>query len=398
MRRERRGRAVNGKAHFRRFFAADPDRLHVAAHSHHPWPDVTYDAQVRCWDDAARMADRKWAHLFADTWPALQQRIAEILGLPDPATLTFGPNTHGFLMRLLSCLPGGRPARILSTDGEFHSFSRQMRRLEEAGQVRLHQVPVEPLAGFSERFAKAAAHGDTDLVYVSHVFFDSGFAVPDLTALVEAVKASDALIVIDGYHGFMAVPTDLAAIAGRAFYLAGGYKYAMAGEGAVFLHAPPGLGPRPRDTGWYAAFAALEDSATGQVAYATDGSRFLGATFDPVGLYRLRAVLDWLDQAGITVAMIHAHVQALQHRFAAGLEKLKLPALNPEQLVVPLTIVERGHFLTFRTAEAGAIHRRLLAAHVITDYRGDRLRFGFGLYHDEADVDRLCRTVAEVLA
>jgi selenocysteine lyase/cysteine desulfurase len=388
---------VNGKAHFRRFFAADPDRLHVAAHSHHPWPDVTYDAQVRCWEDAARLADRKWAHLFADTWPALQQRIAAILGLPDPATLTFGPNTHGFLLRLLSCLPTGRPIRVLSTDGEFHSFTRQMRRLEEAGQVRLHQVPVEPLAGFTERFAEAAARREADLVYVSHVFFDSGFAVPDLAALVEAVKESEALIVIDGYHGFMAMPTDLAAIAGRAFYLAGGYKYAMAGEGAVFLHAPPGLGPRPRDTGWYAAFAALEDEAAGEVAYAADGSRFLGATFDPVGLYRLRAVLDWLDEAGITVAMIHAHVQALQQRFVAGLEKLNLPALNAKHLIVPLSIAGRGHFLTFRTAEAGAIHRQLLAANVITDFRGDRLRFGFGLYHDEADVQRLCRALAAIL-
>ena len=155
-----------------------------------------------------------------------------------------------------------------------------------------HRVPVEPLAGFAERFAAAAGLEDYDLVYVSQVFYDSGFAVADLPALVDPVAASDAVVVIDGYHGFLAVPTDLAAIAGRAFYLAGGYKYAMAGEGAVFLHAPPGICPRPRDTGWYAAFAALEGSTAGEVAYAEDGGRFLGATFDPVGLYRLRAVLD----------------------------------------------------------------------------------------------------------
>ena len=38
-------------------------------------------------------------------------------------------------------------------------------------------------------------------------------------------------------------------------YLAGGYKYAMAGEGACFMHCPPGFGARPRNTGWYASFA-----------------------------------------------------------------------------------------------------------------------------------------------
>jgi len=194
------------------------------------------------------------------------------------------------------------------------------------------------------------------------------------------------------------VPTDLSPVANRIFYLAGGYKYAMAGEGAVFLHAPPGLCPRPRDTGWYAAFAALEAGNGGAVGYAADGSRFLGATFDPVGLYRLRAVLDWLAAAGIGVAAIHDHVQALQRRFVDGLAQRRLAALTPEMLVVPLAVAERGHFLTFRTAEAGAIHRRLLAANVITDYRGDRLRFGFGLYHDGADIDRLCGVLAETLA
>ena len=47
-------------SHFARFFAADPARLHFAAHSHHPWPDATEAAHARYWDDAATRADRKW--------------------------------------------------------------------------------------------------------------------------------------------------------------------------------------------------------------------------------------------------------------------------------------------------------------------------------------------------
>ena len=34
---------------------------------------------------------------------------------------------------------------------------------------------------------------------------------------------------------------------------------------------------------------------------------------------------------------------------------------------------------------------------VITDYRADSLRFGFGLYHDEDDVERLCEVLAQTL-
>ncbi|WP_449357748.1 hypothetical protein [Alishewanella longhuensis] len=43
-----------------------------------------------------------------------------------------------------------------------------------------------------------------------------------------------AMLVIDGYHGFMALPTDLSAIAERIFYLSGSYKYAQGGGRSLF--------------------------------------------------------------------------------------------------------------------------------------------------------------------
>jgi hypothetical protein len=54
------------------------------------------------------------------------------------------------------------------------------------------------------------------------VFFTSSATSGHLKALVEAIPSRDTFIVIDGYHGFMACPTDLSEIAGRAFYLSGG--------------------------------------------------------------------------------------------------------------------------------------------------------------------------------
>lgn len=378
------------KQHFSRFLSADPDRLHFAAHSHHYWPDVTFEAQQQCWLDAAALADRKWEKVFGEVIPAAQHHIARTLGLPDPASIAFGPNTHGFVLRLLSLFPADKPVRILTTDSEFHSFTRQVRRLEEDGLAQVTRVPAEPVADFARRFSIAAAQGRHDLVFFSHVVFNSGYAVPDLAAVVRAVPSAETVIVIDGYHGFLALPTDLGPIADRVFYMAGGYKYAMAGEGACFLHVPPGYGARPRDTGWFAGFGALESGEDGPVGYGADGSRFLGATFDPVGLYRLNAVMGLLQSEGIDVATIHAHVEALQRRFV---ERSPLP---PALLVVPMDVKPRGHFLTFRTPQAATLYRRLLDAGVVTDYRGNRLRFGFGLYQDAGDVDRLCDRLREV--
>ena len=387
---------MNHKAHFQRFFAAAPERMHFAAHSHHLWPDVTFEAQQRCWEDAARLADRKWEKIFGEVLPAAQAHVARLLNLSDPAGIAFGPNTHGFLLRLLSLFPADRRLRILATDSEFHSFTRQAARLEEEGLAQVTRVATEPFADFPARFAAEIRRGGHDLIYFSQVFYNSGYAIRDLAPLVDDVPNEQAIVVIDGYHGFCALPTDLQKIQARAFYMAGGYKYAMAGEGVCFLHVPPGYGARPRDTGWFAGFGALE-AADGSVGYGGDGSRFLGATFDPVGLYRLNAVMGLLSKLRLDIAEIHRHAHRLQASFARELAAMNSPLLNPGHLAVPIENRDRGNFLTFRSADAGDLHKRLLAADIVTDHRGDRLRFGFGIYHDAEDIDRLMDALRRVL-
>src|SRR5262249_58443524 len=140
----------------------------------------------------------------------------------------------------------------------------------------VERIAAEPFASFAQRFGSAARRGGHDLVFVSQIFFNSAGACGSLDAIAGAVRDPQTLVVFDGYHGCMALPTALAGSADRAFYLAGGYKYAMAGEGVCFMHCPAGFAPRPRDTGWFAAFGALRGGSAG-VAYGTDGGRFMGA-------------------------------------------------------------------------------------------------------------------------
>jgi kynureninase len=371
------------RADFSHFLGAEPGRLHFAAHSHHPWPDATRAAQLQAWDTAARLQDGKWEEVLGPLWEEARRRVAGVLDLPDPATLCFAPNTHEFLLRILSALPE-RPL-VLTTTGEFHSFSRQAARLEEDGLLRVVRVPAEPGSAVPARLAEAAARGaGFDLVWVSQVFFNSGFALG--VGELAAAAGDGAALVIDGYHGFMAVPTSLAAVADRAFYLAGGYKYAMAGEGACFLHAPSGWLPRPRNTGWFAAFGDLSGAGSGGVPFPRDGMRFMGATFDPSGLFRLVAALRWLEGRGVSVADIHRHAHALQARFVSGLGG---KGLDPARLVVPLSEGRRGNFLCFDLPDAEAWSAKLDARRVVTDRRGSRLRLGFGAYQTAAEVDAL---------
>lgn len=373
---------------FSRALALDPDRLHFAAHSHHLWPDASFVAQMRAWEEANRFADRKWDLVFGEVVPEARAHVAAELKLPSPDSVVFAPNTHDLLVRIVSGLER-RPVRILATDGEFHSFRRQAERWAEAGEALVTRVPLEPFASFADRFLSAARAGTYDLIVVSQVFFRTGQVFEDFGELAALADPAGPWVVIDGYHGFMATSTDLSALSDRLFYVAGGYKYAMAGEGAGLLHAPEGFCPRPVVTGWFAEFGDLT-GPPGGVLYPADAGRFWGATFDPSALYRFNGVRRMLDEAGLATAAVSAHAVGLQAAFARALAEGGCGALVQAEVLNPL---ERGgpraRFLALRHPEAAAWQARLLQANVVTDVRGDTLRFGFGLYQDEADVERL---------
>jgi selenocysteine lyase/cysteine desulfurase len=198
-------------------------------------------------------------------------------------------------------------------------------------------------------------------------------------------------VVIDGYHSFMAVETPLpAAVAAQVFFLAGGYKYAMAGEGMGLMHCPPGFGPRPPITGWYAEFEELT-LPPGQVGYATDAMRFMGATFDASALYRFNAIRRMLAGEGLDTAAISRRVETLQRLL---LELTGDTPLGEAELLNPLDGRPHARFLAFRHPRAAEWQVALKARGCVTDVRGEVLRVGLGLYHDEADV----RAFAELAA
>ncbi len=381
---------------YRTFLASVGDALHVTAHSHHPWPDITRAAHLQYWEDSARLTNRKWQEkVFGEAVPEAQGHVARHLGLADPGLVAFAPNTHEFVARLYSCLDWSRRPRVLTTTGEFHSFGRQTRRLEETGRLQVTRVPVEPYATFRERFQRTLGESH-DLVFLSQVFFDSSFVVERLDELLAGVPAGT-IVAVDGYHAFMAIPVELGALGRRIFYTAGGYKYVQAGEGACFLTIPERCDLRPLYTGWFSDFGQLSGAQGEAVGYGAAAMRFWGSTFDASGLYRFNAVMRWLDQLGVTAREIHAHVGVLERTFLDGLAAARLARL-PVTALTPPDGAPRGNFLTFDLEAAEDVERRLAAHRILVDRRGRRLRFGFGVYHDAAFVDVLLARLRGALA
>ncbi|GAA0642544.1 aminotransferase class V-fold PLP-dependent enzyme [Brevundimonas lenta] len=381
---------------FSRALSLDPERLHFAAHSHHLWPDASFDGQVRAWVEANQFADRKWDLIFGDAVPEAQKHVAKELNLPSPDTVVFAPNTHDFLLRIFSGFEK-KPVRILSTDGEFHSFRRQGERWEEAGEAVVTRIPLHPFETFNERFVEAARAGDFDLIVISQIFFKTGQVFDRVEDLAALADPQGPWVVVDGYHSFMAVPTDLSAVADRIFYVTGGYKYAMSGEGCGILHAPDGFCPRPVSTGWFAEFGNLTGPPNG-VQYRADAGRFWGATFEATPVYRFNGVRRMLDEAGISTADIADHARGLMRRFQDAVAAGEAGKLGEAELLNPVTNEpNRARYLAFRHKDAQAWRKRLIDANVVTDVRDDTIRFGFGLYQDDADLDRLIEICDRIL-
>jgi selenocysteine lyase/cysteine desulfurase len=379
---------------FSRSLSADPDRLHFAAHSHHLWPDASFAGQVEAWNDAARLADNKWDRVMGAVWTEAQGHVARELGTGAPDAVVFSSSTHDFLVRLVSAAPRkSGQLRALTTDGEFHSARRQFARWAEEGWIALERVAAEPFDNLSDRFMERARSGEHDLILVSQVLFGSGRIFDAVAELAQLGRPDGPWVVIDGYHAFMALERPFGeAAAGSAFYLGGGYKYAMSGEGCAFLHAPPGFGPRPPVTGWFAEFEDLS-LPPGSVGYAKDATRFLGATFDPSALYRFNAVRRMLDENGLNTGRIAEQVARLQSQLLGSIGRT---ALGGAELLNPLDGEPHARFLAFRSAAAQRWYAELKTQNCITDVRGDVLRLGFGIYQDEADVERLAQLLGRL--
>jgi selenocysteine lyase/cysteine desulfurase len=381
---------------FTKSLGAAPGRLHFAAHSHHLWPDASFEGQVQCWQDAAAQADTKWDKVMGEVWPEAQAHVAVELGSNDASAIVFASNTHDFLVRLVAACPrrSDVPLRVLMSDGEFHSARRQMARWAESGDILLTKVATEPFDDFSARFLGAAGFGEFDLILVSQVLFNSGRLFHEVGPLAAMARPEGPWVVIDGYHAFMAIEAPIdPTIASTAFYLGGGYKYAMAGEGMGFMHCPPGFGERPPITGWFAEFGELTAPPGSSVGYTRDAMRFMGATFDPTALYRFDAIQRMLKENGITTGRVAAKLANLQ---AQLVDALSGTVLADAELLNPPGDGPHARFLALRDPRAQHWCADLMAKGCVTDVRGDVIRIGFGLYHDEEDVEAFAALGAEL--
>ncbi|GAA2523894.1 hypothetical protein [Pilimelia columellifera] len=356
--------------HYTRFRVAE--RLLLTGHSHQAWPDVAREGQLEAFDDAAEAVDEKWAraNVKAD---AVRDGLRALLGEPD-ATIALGVNTHELVVRFLSAVDLPARPRVVTSDAEFHTLRRQLDRLAEVG-VEVVPVPATPVETLADRMALEITE-NTAAALVSSVLFTTSLIVPGLPALAAACRRHGAELLVDAYHALGVVPFDRSGLE-SAWVVGGGYKYLQLGEGNCFLRLPRhALELRPVVTGWFAEFGDLATpTRPGEVRYAGGAARFAGSTYDPTSHYRAARVFDFFAGQGLTPATLRAQ----------SLRQVGLLAERFDAIEAPPQLIDRdrsrpreafGGFLSLRTPYAAQLQEALRERGVLTDSRGQWLRFG----------------------
>jgi kynureninase len=369
-------------------------RLLLTGHSHQAWPDVALHGQIEAFTDASSAVDNKWDLAFAKA-EQLRRYYRELLDDPG-GDIALGANTHELVVRFLSSVDlNGRP-RLVTTDGEFHTLRRQLARLAEEG-VEVVRVAAEPVDTLAERVA-AEVDDRTAAVLVSHVLFETSRIVPGLRAVADACRHRGVELLVDAYHALGVVPFSVrdAGLA-DAWVTGGGYKYLQLGEGNCFLRLPAHAATaRPVITGWFAEFEDLTARAKGQVGYAPGGDRFAGATYDPTSHYRAVAVRDFFARQGLTPSFLREVSLHQNELLATSFDALDAPPdVITRDRTAPRTAF--GGFLALTAPKAGELKQALAERGVLTDSRGDKLRFGPAPYLSDAQLEAAITTLGEVL-
>ena len=242
----------------------------------------------------------------------------------------------------------GWPISVLTSDGEFHSARRQLARWEEAGAANVDRVSTEPFDTFPERFLAAARAGGHHFIFVSQVMFGSGRIFdPSASWLLwrgptDHGSSSTAIMPSWPSTAVRRARCAIGLLPGRRIQICDDWR-------RLRLHARAArIGPRPRITGWFAEFEDLS-LPPGQVGYAKDAGRFLGATFDPSALYRFTAIRRMLAENDLTTAQHLRPRRALQQHL---LGRFAATPLAKAELLNPLDGGPHARFLAFRSRNA----------------------------------------------
>jgi selenocysteine lyase/cysteine desulfurase len=362
------------------------ERLLFTGHSHQAWPDIAREGQTEYFDVCASDVDNKWEKSFEKT-EILRNYVRDYYDDPN-GFYCREESTHVLLVSLMSSFDLKNKPKVITTDGEFHSMYRQLRRLEEEG-LEVVRVATDPDESFGHRITEEIDK-NTSAIMLSRVYFQSSLINTHLSDIAAAARVHGIPVVIDDYHGTNVVPLSIReAGLEDCFILIGGYKYLQWGEANCFLRFPKDCELRPAITGWFASFSTLEHPrGNGPVQYDKSDQRFASATYDPSSQFRAAKVVEFFRHQGLTPEVLRNQYEAqvgllrslfLEHDFDP--DKIRLTHNEP--------LSRNGGFLSLTSDKARELRADLLSRGIFTDARNEILRLGPAPYTTEEQIEEM---------
>lgn len=376
--------------HYSRFDVAN--RLLFTGHSHQAWPDVAFEGVQKYMDTAANQVDKKWG-AAAEKVEVLRGYLRDWYDDPD-GLYCREANTHMLLVSWLSSLDLLSKPTIITTAQEFHSMYRQLEALRPLGLNVITLDGERP----EELPALISTHldGKVSAIMLSRVYFESSRINTALADIAAIGRAAGVPVMVDDYHGTNVVPLRLREQGLEdLFLLIGGYKYLQWGEGNCFLRFPRSYSGRPFITGWFSAFGSLDsERIPGSIPFDEGDQRFASATHDPVSAFRAEPVVDFFSKMELTPQVLRQQYQsqlkALRDSFTAldlDAGKITLRDTDP--------VEHFGGFMALRSTQARELCASLHKKGVLTDARGDILRFGAAPYITRSQIDQAMGILSE---
>jgi selenocysteine lyase/cysteine desulfurase len=382
--------------HYSRFDVAN--RLLFTGHSHQAWPDVARDGQTEYFDICARDVDKKWEVSFEKT-EILRNYLRDYYDDPD-GFYCREESTHFLMVSLMSSFDLKNKPKVITTDSEFHSMFRQLKRMEEEG-LKVVRVPIDPDEDFATRIIEEI-DVETSAIMLSRVYFETSLINSHLTEIAAAARIHGIPVIIDDYHGTNVVPLSLReAGLEDCFIMIGGYKYLQWGEANCFLRFPKDCELRPVITGWFASFSTLEHPRNNDpIAYDHSDQRFASATYDPSSQFRASKVVEFFKEQGLTPDVLRNQYEA-----QVGMLRSMFLEMDFDPSKIKLThnqsLSKNGGFMSLTSPKARELRADLLSRNVFTDARNQILRFGPAPYTTEAQIsdvmEELKKSVENIL-
>ncbi|SPE41896.1 Aminotransferase, class V (fragment) [Candidatus Sulfopaludibacter sp. SbA3] len=230
-----------------------------------------------------------------------------------------------------------------------------------------------------DRIAEAAR--GARLLSISFVQFLSGYRAP-IQEIGEICHRNHCIYMVDAIQGMGAFPIDV-----RACHIdtlaADGHKWMMGPEGCGILYISEALQDQvdPVEFGW-TNVAGYNDYASRDMALRPDAGRYECGTLNTIGIYGLRAAIEFLLE--VDPGEIAPVVQNLADRIAEGVQA------KGYELLIPRTPETGAGIVSFRKAGIDAVElvSRLKRAGISAAPRAGWVRTSPHFYIPPSDIER----------